>query len=207
MAFHDRWHAYLPGWEIPKMQTNYFTSHMGFISDYVAEIFHEELRKRNYADVYDHFFSLGSHVEERDRKAIAKATSGLVKLIHPDGICSEEETREYLTFSVELRRRVKEQLKRMGGIEYSKVNLSFINKVTGQETFVSCKELGATQLIPEGPLAPGDVFTVGFDSGEGRYSLYRIQTTALPGEILSIVGDEFFSRPILSSIAYATCCS
>ncbi len=181
MAFHDRWHAYLPGWEMPKMQPDYFTSHMGFISDYLAEIFHSELRKRNFTDSFDWFFSLGSHVEERDRKAIAKTVSGFVKLIHPDGKCSEDEIQEYLAFAIELRRRVKEQLKRMGGIEYSKVNLSYIDKSSGQETFISCKELGSTQIIPDGPLAPGDLFTVGFDPNEGRYSLYRIQISAVPG--------------------------
>ena len=181
MAFHDRWHAYLPGWEVPKMQPDYFTQHLGFISDYLAEIVHNQLRPRNYTDVYDRHFSLGSHVEERDRKAIARTTSGLIKLIHPDGSCSKAEVEEYLTFAVEVRRRVKEQLKRMGGIEYSRVNLSYIDKPTGQETFVACKELGSSQIIPEGPLAPGDLFTVGFDPAEGRYALYRIQVTAIPG--------------------------
>jgi ATP-dependent Lon protease len=181
MAFHDRWHAYLPGWEMPKMQPDYFTSHLGFIADYIAEIFHIELRRRNYTDSYDRFFSLGSHVEERDRKAIVRTTSGLLKLIHPDGNCTLPEMEEYLTFAIELRRRVKEQLKRMGGIEYSKVNLSYINKQTGQETFVTCKELSSSQLIPDNPLSPGDLFTVGFDSNESRYSLYRIQISAIPG--------------------------
>lgn len=181
LAFHDRWHAYLPGWELPKMQPDYFTYHMGFIADYLAEIFHTELRRRNYTDAYDRLFSLGNHVEERDRRAIAKTVSGLVKLIHPDGKCSEEEIQEYLTFAIELRRRVKEQLKRMGGIEYAKVNFSYISKKNGQETFVSCKELGSTQMIPDGSLAPGDLFTVGFDSNEGRYSLYRVQISAIPG--------------------------
>jgi ATP-dependent Lon protease len=181
MAFHDRWHAYLPGWEMPKMQTDYFTAHMGFIADYLAEIFHTELRRRNYTDLYDRHFSLGSHVEERDRRAIARTTSGLVKLIHPDGNCSRQEMEEYLRFAIEQRRRVKEQLKRMGGIEYSKVNLSYVDKIDGQETFVSCRELGSTQMIPEGTLAPGDLFTVGFDPAEGRYSLYRLQVTALVG--------------------------
>ncbi len=181
LAFHDRWHAYLPGWELPKMQPDYFTFHMGFIADYLAEIFHTELRRRNYTDAYDRLFSLGNHVEERDRKAIAKTVSGFIKLIHPDGGYSEEEMQEYLTFAIELRRRVKEQLKRMGGIEYAKVNFSYINKQDGQETFVSCKELGSSQMIPDGLLTPGDLFTVGFDPNEGRYSLYRIQITATPG--------------------------
>jgi ATP-dependent Lon protease len=181
MAFHDRWHAYLPGWEMPKMQPDYFTPHLGFIADYIAEIFHAELRRRNYTDVYDRYYGLGSHVEERDRKAIVRTTSGLIKLIHPDGQCTQDEVREYLTFAIELRRRVKEQLKRMGGIEYSKVNLSYIDKQDGQETFVSCPELGSAQMIPEGALEPGDLFTVGFDPDEGRYSLYRVQITASPG--------------------------
>jgi len=189
MAFHDRWHAYLPGWEMPKMQPDYFTAHLGLISDYIAEIFHAELRQRNYTDVYDRYFSLGSHGQERDRKAIARTTSGLIKLIHPDGNCTKAEVQEYLMFAIEMRRRVKEQLKRMGGIEYSRINLSFIDKQSGQETFVTCRELGSTQLIPDGALNPGDLFTVGFDPEESRYSLYRLQVTATPsGHRFNVVG-------------------
>ncbi|MBI2837079.1 MAG: protease Lon-related BREX system protein BrxL [Acidobacteria bacterium] len=189
MAFHDRWHAYLPGWEMPKMQPGYFTPHMGFIADYIAEIFHNELRPRSFADLYDRYFHLGSHVEERDRKAIARTTSGLIKLLHPDGDCSKAEVEEYLRFGIELRRRVKEQLRRMGGVEYARVNLSYIDKETRQETFVSCNELGSTQIIPEGPLPPGDVFTVGHDPDEGRYSLFRIQCSVVPaGGRFAVVG-------------------
>ena len=181
MAFHDRWHAYLPGWELPKMQPGYFTAHLGFIADYIAEIFHHTLRPRSFADLYDRHFHLGSHVEERDRKAIAKTTSGLIKLIHPDGECTKAELEEYLRFAIELRRRVKEQLRRMGGVEYARVNLSYIDRETRQESFVSCKELGATELIPAEPLPPGDVFTVGYDADEGRITLFRIQCSVSPG--------------------------
>ncbi|HXG33314.1 MAG TPA: protease Lon-related BREX system protein BrxL [Bryobacteraceae bacterium] len=181
MAFHDRWHAYLPGWELPKMQPSYFTAHLGFVADYIAEIFHHSLRPRTFADVYDRYFQLGSHVEERDRKAIAKTTSGLIKLIHPDGVCSKVEVEEYLRFAIELRRRVKEQLRRMGGVEYARVNLSYIDRETRQEFFVSCKELGATELIPAEPLPPGDVFTVGYDADERRLALFRIQCSVAPG--------------------------
>lgn len=102
MAFHDRWHAYLPGWELPKMQPEYFTSHLGFIVDYMAEIF-RELRKRNYTDAYEHHFRLGNHVEERDRKAIVKTVSGLLKLLHPDGQCAKAELEQYLSFAIEMR--------------------------------------------------------------------------------------------------------
>jgi len=203
MAFHDRWHAYLPGWEIPKMQTDYFTEHLGFISDYIAEIFHNELRRRNYTDLYDHYFSLGSHIEERDRKAIAKTTSGLIKLIHPDGKCSKSEIEEYLQFAMELRRRVKEQLKRMGGIEYSKVNFSYIDKIDGSERFVSCNELGSTTLITEGPMSPGDIFTVGYDPEEKRYALYRIQISMTPGgHRFNIVGTKGKAMKEIARMAY-----
>ncbi len=175
MAFHDRWHGYLPGWEIPKMQTAYFTDHLGFVSDYIAEIFHEGLRNRNFADICETSFSFGNHLEARDRTACVRSISGLVKLLHPAGDPKREELEEYVAFSLELRRRVKEQLKRMGGIEYARVNFSYIETETGNETFVGCPELGITQLIPDTPLPPGDIFTVGYDPVEQRYSLYRIQ--------------------------------
>jgi len=180
MAFHDRWHAYLPGWEMPKMQPDYFTKQLGFIADYLAEIF-RELRKKNYTDAYDRHFSLGSHIEERDRKAIVKTVSGLLKLLHPNGQCEKNELNQYLELALESRRRVKEQLKRMGGIEYAKVNFSYLEKETGEETFVGCPELGGIQLIPPGQLGPGDVFTIGMDRGEARFSLFRIQVQANKG--------------------------
>ncbi|MBK8265280.1 MAG: hypothetical protein IPK80_28620 [Nannocystis sp.] len=156
-AFHDRWHAYLPGWE---MRPEHFTRHLGFIADYIAEIFHNELRHLNYTDLADQHFVLGNHVGQRDRKAALRTVSGLVKLIHPDGKCSKEELGEYLSFGLELRRRVKEQLKRINPIEFSRVNLSFIDKETGEERFAECVELGAIRLIPEGPLPPGDIFSI-----------------------------------------------
>ncbi len=180
MAFHDRWHAYLPGWEMPKMQPDYFTTHLGFIADYTAEIF-RELRKQNFTDVAERSFKLGNHVEERDRKAILKTTSGMLKLLHPDGRCTQEELETYLRFSIEMRRRVKEQLKRMGGIEYAKVNLSYIDLRSGDEHVVTCPELGIIQLIPEGQPAPGNVFTVGTEHAEARFGLFRVEVQAMPG--------------------------
>jgi len=203
MAFHDRWHAFLPGWEIPYMKTSYFTSHIGFISDYIAEIFHSELRRLNYTDVYRKYFTLGSHVEERDRRAIMRTLSGLIKLIHPDGNFSKKEIEEYLSFAIEHRRRVKEQLKRMGGLEYSKVNLSYIDNESGQEVIVYCREPSFTEMIPDGPLIPGDVFTVGFDREEGRYALFRIQTSVIPGKgALSLIGINARGIKESARIAY-----
>ncbi len=180
-AFHDRWHAYLPGWEMLKLKPEHFTAHLGFIADYLAEIFHNELRPLNYTDAYDAYFAFGSHVGQRDRRAAVRTVSGLLKLIHPDGRYTRAEVEEYLAFALEMRRRVKEQLKRINPIEFSRVNLSYLDKETGDEYFAECPELGATRMIPEDPLPPGDVFSVGYDPTDGRMTLFRIQAVVIPG--------------------------
>ena len=180
-AFHDRWHAYLPGWEIPKLKPESFTRHLGFIADYIAEIFHNQLRPLNFTDSYDRYFSFGNHVGQRDRKAAVRTISALVKLIHPDGNFTKAEMAEYLAFALEMRRRVKEQLKRLSPIEFARVNLSFLDKETGDEVIAECKELGAVRLIPDGPLTAGDIFSVGYDTTSERPCLWRIQVAALPG--------------------------
>jgi len=180
-AFHDRWHAYLPGWEMLKLKPEHFTQHLGFIADYIAEIFHNGLRNLNFTDSYDRYYAFGNHVGQRDRKAAVRTVSGLVKLIHPDGECTKEEMTEYISFALEMRRRVKEQLKRINPIEFSRVNLSYLDKETGDEYVAECAELGATRLIPEGPLPPGDIFSIGYDHTGDRMALFRIQVAAMPG--------------------------
>lgn len=180
-AFHDRWSAYLPGWEMLKLKPEHFTTHLGFIADYLAEILHNELRPLNYTDAYDTYFSFGSHVGQRDRRSAVRTLSGLIKLIHPDGQYTRDDVQEYVAFALEMRRRVKEQLKRINPIEFAKVNLSYLDKGTGDEYFAECAELGAIRLIPETPLAPGDVFSVGYDPTDGRMALFRIQTVVMPG--------------------------
>ncbi len=188
-AFHDRWHAYLPGWEMLKLKPDHFTPHMGFVADYIAEIFHNGLRPLNYTDTYEAYFSFGNHVGQRDRKAVVRTVSGLMKLIHPEGTCSKEEMAEYVTIGLEMRRRVKEQLKRMNPIEFSRVNLSYLDKETGEEHIAECSEMGVTKLIPDGPLAPGDIFSIGWDPTLGRVMLFRIQVAAIPGSgHLRVVG-------------------
>src|SRR5690606_2842558 len=149
-------------------------THLGFIADYVAELFHNVLRPLNYTDAYDAWFAFGPHVGQRDRKAAVRTASGLLKLLHPDGRCPKEEMAEYLTFGLELRRRVKEQLKRINPIEFARVDLSFLDKETGEEFVATCSELGASRLIPETPLPPGDVFSVGFDPEGQRVALFRV---------------------------------
>jgi ATP-dependent Lon protease len=140
-AFHDRWHAYLPGWEMSKLTPNLFTSHLGFIADYIAEIFHNELRPLNYSDADERYFSFGSNLGHRDRKAVMRTVSGLIKLIHPDGNVSKDELAEYLAFALEMRQRVKEQLRRINPTEFARTQLTYVDKATQQEFSVACPEL------------------------------------------------------------------
>ncbi|WP_214035113.1 protease Lon-related BREX system protein BrxL [Methanospirillum sp.] len=180
-AFHDRWHGYLPGWEMPKLIPEHFTTHLGFVADYIAEIFHNNLRPLNYTYQYEDFYMFGPQIGKRDHKASVKTIAGLIKLIHPDGKCTKEEMAEYVAFGLEMRRRVKEQLKRINPLEFSKVNLSYIDKETREEYYAECRELGVSKLIPDIPLAPGDIFTIGWDNSLGRVALFRIQVAAIPG--------------------------
>ena len=154
-AFHDRWHAYLPGWEMAKLTPHLFTSHLGFIADYIAEIFHNELRPLNHTDAYERYFSFGSHLGHRDRKAVMRTVSGLIKLIHPDGEVSKDELAEYLTLALEMRRRVKEQLRRINPSEFSRTELTYVDKATGQEFAAPCPEIPQTVEPDAGKLASG----------------------------------------------------
>lgn len=174
-AFYDRIHAYIPGWEFQKTRDDVYTNSFGLVTDYLAEVF-KELRKRSYADYAERYFRFGSHLGGRDQKAVRKIVSGLVKLLHPDGQVSQEELQEYLAYAMEMRRRVKEQLKKMGGIEYWDTSFSFIEKESGQETFVSVPEMGGGTVIPEGNLPPGGVYTIGTDIVDRRLALFLIQS-------------------------------
>lgn len=140
-AFHDRWHAYLPGWEMPKLTPSLFTSHLGFIADYIAEIFHNELRPLNYTDYYERYFAFGPNLGHRDRKAVMRTVSGLIKLIHPDGEVDKDSLADYLEFGLEMRRRVKEQLKRINPAEFRTADLTFVDKESGNVFSVSCPEI------------------------------------------------------------------
>jgi ATP-dependent Lon protease len=173
MAFIDRLHFYLPGWEIPKMHNELFTDHYGFVVDYFAEAL-RALRKHNFTEVIDHHFTLGSHLNARDRKAIRKTVSGLVKILHPHGEAGVEELREILELALEGRRRVKEQLKKMGSFEYYHTSFSYQDKETGEEHFVGVPEQGGRNLISSDPLAPGSVYA-GAVNGDGTVGLYRVE--------------------------------
>ena len=178
-AFLDRMHCYIPGWEVPKFRPEHFTNDYGFITDYLSE-FVRELRKMQQGDALDKYFKLGKNLNQRDVIAVRKSVSGLIKLIYPDGNYSKEELEEILRISLEMRRRVEEQLKKIGGMEFYDVNFSYIDNETFEEKYVSVPEQGSSTLIPEGICNPGQVYTVS-QGKSGMIGLYRLETQMLPG--------------------------
>ena len=178
-AFLDRMHCYIPGWEIPKFRPEHFTNDYGFISDYLSE-FVRELRKENYGDAIDEYFHLGKNLNQRDTIAVRKMVDGLTKLIYPDGVFNKEDIEEILKFALEMRRRVKEQLKKLGGMEFYDVNFSYIDSETFEEFFVSVPEQGGGKLIPDGMCNPGQVYTVS-QGKSGMIGCFRLESQMLPG--------------------------
>ena len=178
-AFLDRMHCYLPGWEIPKFRPEHFTNDYGFISDYLAE-FIRELRKEQYGDALDRYFRLGKNLNQRDTIAVRRMVDGYLKLLYPDGEFTKEELEEVVTISLEMRRRVKEQLKKLGGMEFYDVNFSYVDNETFEEHYVSVPEQGGGKLIPEGMCNPGQVYTVSRGKS-GMIGVFRLESQMLPG--------------------------
>jgi ATP-dependent Lon protease len=178
-AFFDRFHAYIPGWEIPIMRPEFFTNQYGFIVDYLAEFF-REMRKENFGDAINKYFRLGHDLNQRDTIAVKHTVSGLLKLLYPHEEYDKEAVRACLEYALEARRRMKEQLKRIGGMEFYDVHLSYIDLETSEEKIVRVKELGGDSLIPDDPLNPGSLYTVGRGSG-GHLGLYRLETQVTSG--------------------------
>jgi ATP-dependent Lon protease len=179
MAFIDRLHFYLPGWEIPTMRNDLFTDHYGFVVDYLAEAL-RELRKHNFTEIIDRAYSLGAHLNARDRKAVRKTVSGLAKVLYPDGQVTEDELAEILELALEGRRRVKEQLKKMGSFQYYQTSFSYTVQESGEERFVGVPEQGGRDLISADPLAPGTVYTSGVTS-DGTVGLFRLEVSVANG--------------------------
>ena len=178
-AFLDRMHCYVPGWEIPKFRPEHFTDEYGFITDYLAE-FIRELRKEQYGDALDQYFRLGKNLNQRDTIAVRKMVGGLVKLIYPDGAYTKQELEEILQLALEMRRRVKEQLKKLGGMEFYDVNFSYIDLEDLSEHYVSVPEQGGGNLIPEGLCNSGQVYTVSRGKS-GMIGVFRLESQMLPG--------------------------
>ena len=177
-AFLDRIHFYLPGWEMIKFAPKHFTSNFGFSTDYFSEAL-KSFRRVTYTDALENFFSLGSHLKQRDTKPVKKTVSGLIKLLHPNGEYTKEDVREYLEIALEMRRRVKEQLKRIGGMEFWDTNFSYIDKETQEEHFVGLPEEKGSHLIENTPLPPGVCYTSTSDGD--NVALVRIEAVTTSG--------------------------
>jgi ATP-dependent Lon protease len=177
-AFLDRINLFLPGWEITKFSPSNFTTHFGFSTDFFSEILKSQ-RKTTYYDAIDKYFSLGSHLKQRDSKSVRRIVSGFIKLLHPDGNFTKEDIKEYLVIAMEMRRRVKEQLKRIGGMEFWDTNFSYIDKETQEEIFVGLPEEKGSSLIESNPLSPGVCYTATSDGD--NTALVKIEVVALKG--------------------------
>ena len=177
-ALLDRIHAYLPGWEVAKLRAELFTDHFGFAIDYFSEVM-RSLRGSSAVNAPDSYFNFGSQLNRRDEKAVRKTLSGLLKLLYPDGEYTKEAIEEVLAFSIECRRRVKEQLKKLGGLEFWDTNFSYIDKESKKETYVSVNEGGSKALISQDPLPPGVVYTVSITGG--KTTLLKVETIVVPG--------------------------
>ena len=198
MAFLDRIHCYLPGWEVPKMRIEFFTGQYGFVVDYLAEAL-RELRRHNFTEVIDRHFSLGAHLNARDVKAVRKTVSGLVKLIYPHGEFTKAELVELLELGIEVRRRVKEQLKKMGSFEYHQTSFSYRDHETAEERYVGVPEEGGRALLSPDPLAPGSAYTASV-SPEGKVGIYRVEvgTSSGTGKFKTVGGVDGPIRECLS---------
>jgi len=198
MAFLDRIHCYLPGWEVPKMRIEFFTGQFGFVVDYLAEAL-RELRRHNFTEVIDRHFSLGSHLNARDVKAVRKTVSGLVKLVYPHGEFTKAELAALVELAIEVRRRVKEQLKKMGSFEYHQTSFSYRDHETAEERYVGVPEEGGRALLSADPLAPGSVYAASVNT-DGKVGIYRIEvgTSSGTGKLKTAGGVEGAIRECLS---------
>ena len=179
-AFFDRFHYYLPGWEIPKMRPEYFTDAYGFISDYFSECL-REMRKRSFSDAIQKYFRLGKDLNQRDVIAVKKTVSGLLKLLFPDGNFNKDDVRLCLEYALVGRRRIKEQLKKIGGLEFYDVHFSYIDLDGGEEHYISTPENGGSALIPEGDLQAGSLYSIAHQPGDGNLGLVRLDLQVMSG--------------------------
>ena len=200
-AFFDRMHCYIPGWEIPKYRPEFFTNDFGFITDYLSEFF-REMRKRSFTDSYLKYFRLGRDLNQRDSIAVERMMSGLIKLVYPDGDFDKEDIREILTLALESRRRVKEQLKKIGGMEFYDVNFSYIDIEENREYPVGVEEQASSTLIPEGDLKPGHLYSVG-PSESGKPGVYKFETEMMNGNGKFTPNGIGSKKPITEAVKIA----
>ncbi len=201
-AFFDRMHCYIPGWEIPKYRPEFFTDDFGFITDYLSEFF-REMRKRSFSDAYQEYFRLGRDLNQRDTIAVNRMVSGLVKLVYPDGNFDKEDIREILKLALESRRRVKEQLKKIGGMEFYDVNFSYIDLDENIDCPVGVEEQASSTLIPEGDLKPGHLYSIGPSAESGKLGVYKFETEMMKGNGKFTPNGIGSKKPITESVKIA----
>ena len=201
-AFFDRMHCYIPGWEIPKYRPEFFTDDFGFITDYLSEFF-REMRKRSFSDAYQEYFRLGRDLNQRDTIAVNRMVSGLVKLVYPDGNFDKEDIREILKLALESRRRVKEQLKKIGGMEFYDVNFSYIDLEENIDCLVGVEEQASSTLIPEGDLKPGHLYSVGPSAEGGKLGVYKFETEMMNGNGKFTPNGIGSKKPITEAVKIA----
>ena len=199
-AFFDRMHSYIPGWEIPKLSPRCFTKDFGLIVDYMSEIF-RELRKISYGDAFDRYFTLGRDLNQRDTIAVRKTVSALVKLIYPNGKFNKDDIEEILIKALEYRRRIKEQLKKMAGMEFFATNFSYIDNESGEEKYISLKEQGGSKLIPEGQLKVGSLYTVSLSANNIK-GVYKIEGQISTGRGRVTVFDNKYKKTFENAFNY-----
>ena len=165
-------------WEITKLSPYNFTKNFGFSTDFFSEILKSQ-RKVTYYDALDKYFTLGAHLKQRDSKSERKTVSGFVKFLYNDGEFTKVDIKEYMITAMEMRRRVKEQLKRIGGMEFWDTNFSYIDKETQEEFFVGLPEERGSSLIEANPLSPGVCYTATSDGDNN--ALVKIEVVAIKG--------------------------
>lgn len=201
-AFFDRIHLYLPGWEVPKMRSDLLTDHYGLITDCLSE-FCREMRKRDFTVLIDRYFRLNSDFNKRDEIAVRKTFSGMAKLLFPDEVMSKEDVEMILQYAIEGRRRVKEQLKIMAGVEFIDVNLGYLdvdNPVENHVVYVPEQSKGT--LVPEGELMCGHVFAIGH-AADGDVAIYRLENKAVSGDFKLTTEGVGNNRPVKDAIEAA----
>jgi ATP-dependent Lon protease len=191
-AFMDRIHAFLPGWDVPKINKDLVTDHFGLVSDFLSECW-TQLRNQSRVSQLQNRVYFGGALSGRDTNAVNKTVSGLLKLIYPSGDddVSEEDLEWAVRIAMEVRRRVKEQQKRVGAAEFRNTHFSYIMGADGVEKFVSTPELQSDNSIGGDPLEPGQVWSISPGGGEENSGLYRIEVNEGPG-----TGVKVLNKPI-----------
>jgi ATP-dependent Lon protease len=203
-AFMDRIHSYLPGWDIPKVSNEIFTDHFGLVSDVLAECF-SRLRSQSRAGVMQGRVHLGGALSGRDTNAVTKTVSGLIKLLYPSAELpiSDEDLEWAIRLALEVRRRVKEQQKRVGSAEFRNTQFSYAMGLDGVEKFVATPELQSEDSIAADPLPPGQVWAISPGVQDDTVGLFRIEVNDGPGGAVRIL-NQSPPAPFKESVNMAT---